>query len=96
MKTATLPSVRVNPQLRDAFETVLQKGETLSNRLEHALRAEVHVRRYRQALIARGLASAVTARENNDYVSKAELTLGPTPLIRIIGQNELPGGHAGY
>ena len=38
MKTATLPSLRVEPELRDAAESVLQAGETLSSFVETAVR----------------------------------------------------------
>ena len=31
MKTASLPSVRIDPALREAAESDLQKGETLSS-----------------------------------------------------------------
>ena len=30
MKTATFPSLRVEPELREAAESVLEEGETLS------------------------------------------------------------------
>jgi hypothetical protein len=33
MKTATLPSLRVDPQLRDAAQSVLQEGETVARGL---------------------------------------------------------------
>jgi hypothetical protein len=43
MKTAILPQVRVEPQLRADLEAVLREGETLSDFLEasHRLRMDV-------------------------------------------------------
>lgn len=35
MKSASLPSLRVDPALREAAEAVLQEGETLSSFVEH-------------------------------------------------------------
>ncbi len=38
MKSATLPSLRVDPALREAAEAVLEEGETLSSFVEQAVR----------------------------------------------------------
>ena len=57
MKTATFPSLRVEPELREAAEAVLQEGETLSSLIETAVRETVERRRMRAEFIARGLAS---------------------------------------
>lgn len=69
MKTATLPSLRVAPELREAAENVLREGETLSAFLESALRAQIDQRRMHQQFIARGLASRDRARETGRYVA---------------------------
>jgi len=69
MKTATIPALRVEPQLRDAVEDVLAEGETISNFVEEALKANVLRRQHQQAFIARGLASATIARQNQEYYS---------------------------
>lgn len=58
MKTATIPALRVEPQLRDAVEGVLAEGETLSSFVEEALKANILRRQHQQAFITRGLASA--------------------------------------
>lgn len=68
MKTATLPSLRVAPELREAAEEVLREGETLSAFLEAALRAQIEQRRMQGEFIARGLASRDRARETGRYV----------------------------
>lgn len=73
MKTATIPSLRVEPDLRQSAEALLRPGETLSGFVEDALRRNVELRRAQQAFIERGLASRETARENSEYVSAAKV-----------------------
>lgn len=68
MKTATLPSLRVEPALRDAAEAVLREGETLSSFVEQSVRAQVQQRQQQEAFIARGLASRERARATGRYV----------------------------
>ena len=72
MKTATLPSLRVEPALRDAAESVLQEGETLSSFVETAVREQVELRRQREAFIARGLNALEDARKANDSLTPAQ------------------------
>lgn len=67
MKTATLPSLRVEPALREAAESVLQEGETLSSFVEASVRAQVDMRKLREAFIARGLTSLEDARKTGEY-----------------------------
>jgi hypothetical protein len=55
MKSATLPSVRVQPELREAAESVLREGETLTSLMETAMRETIHKRRVQDEFIARGL-----------------------------------------
>jgi len=69
MKTATLPSLRVEPELRQAAEAVLQEGETLSGLIETAVRETVERRRTRAEFIARGLASRDEALRTGVYFS---------------------------
>jgi predicted transcriptional regulator len=57
MKTATFPSLRVDPELRDAAESVLQEGETLSSMIETSVREAIDRRRTRSEFMARGLAA---------------------------------------
>lgn len=57
MKTSTIPSLRVDPALREAAESVLEQGETLSAFVETALRNGIDQRRAQREFIARGLAS---------------------------------------
>jgi predicted transcriptional regulator len=67
MKTATIPSLRVDPELRQAAENVLQEGETLSSFVEQSLRLNIDHRRMQQAFVARGLASRDEAQRTGEY-----------------------------
>ena len=69
MKTATFPAVRVEPELREAAESVLSDGESLSAFVEQSIRANIERRRLRSDFIARGLASRDSARQSGQYVS---------------------------
>jgi hypothetical protein len=73
MKTASLPSLRVDPQLRDAAESVLQEGESLSSFIETSVRETVERRRLRAEFIARGLASRDGSRGTGVYYSAADV-----------------------
>lgn len=73
MKTATIPSLRVDPELRRAAESVLQQGESLSSFMEQALRASINRRQIQQEFIARGLASRDEARQSGEYFSAEDV-----------------------
>jgi len=67
MKTASIPSLRVAPELRRAAESVLQNGESLSSFVEKSIRAQIDLRREQKAFIARGLAARAEAIESRTY-----------------------------
>ena len=69
MKTTTIPSLRVSPDLRKQAEEVLEQGETLSGFMLDALIRSIEYRKCRQAFIARGLSSAAQAQKTGKYVS---------------------------
>lgn len=73
MKTATLPSLRVEPALREAAESVLQEGETLSAFVEQSVRAMVQQRQQQEAFIARGLRARDDARRSGRYTPADEV-----------------------
>ena len=73
MKTATIPSLRVQPELRQSAEAVLQEGETLSSFVEEAVRRNVAYRRAQQDFIARGLAARDASRASGEYVAAADV-----------------------
>ncbi len=68
MKTASIPSVRVEPELRVEVESLLGEGETLSEFVETSVREAVQRRRDQSAFIARGLRALDDARRTGDYV----------------------------
>lgn len=74
MKTATMPSLRVDPELRQDAETVLHEGETLSKFMEQALRSCIQARRSQQEFIARGLASRDEARKTGEYFASEDVS----------------------
>lgn len=73
MKTATMPALRVEPELRKAAEDILRPGETLSAFVEDSLRRNVTFRRTQQEFIARGMASRDAAKQSGEYVSAQEV-----------------------
>jgi predicted transcriptional regulator len=73
MKTATMPALRVQPELRQAAEEILRPGESLSAFVEDSLRRNVAFRRTQQEFIARGLASRDEAKKTGVYFSSEEV-----------------------
>ncbi len=71
MKTATFPSLRVDTELREAAESVLREGETLTSLIETAMRETIHRRRTQDEFVARGLRSARDAKRTGSYHSAA-------------------------
>ncbi len=76
MKSATIPSLRVEPELRHAVETALHNGETMSNFMEEALRAQVRRRQFQEDFIARGLASRNKAKQTGEYYDADDVLAG--------------------
>lgn len=68
MKTATIPSLRVDPELRTAAEDVLEEGETLSGFVEQSIPDGVQRRQAQREFIARGFKSRNAARRSRKYV----------------------------
>lgn len=73
MKTATIPSVRVDPEFRDEVERVLRKDETLSQFVEAAVRASVRQRKDQAEFVARGMRSLADARKSGEYFDAGEV-----------------------
>ncbi|CAN7163464.1 YlcI/YnfO family protein [Pararhizobium sp. LjRoot238] len=73
MKTATIPSLRVDPELRAAAESVLKEGETLSAFVENSLRAQIHYRKTQAEFIARGLRAREEAKRTGVYYSSEDV-----------------------
>jgi hypothetical protein len=73
MKTASLPSLRVDPDLRRAAESVLNEGESLSSLMESSLRSSVIRRQLQRDFVARALASRDQARSTGEYFAAADV-----------------------
>lgn len=73
MKTATIPSLRVEPELRAAAESVLKEGETLSAFVEDSVRKQISYRKTQAEFIARGLASLAEAERTGVYYTSEEV-----------------------
>ncbi|WP_321955608.1 YlcI/YnfO family protein [Paraburkholderia bannensis] len=73
MKTATMPPLRVDPELRLAAEEVLNDNESLSAFMEAALREGVARRRLQREFVARGLDSRAQARRDNEYFAAEDV-----------------------
>ncbi len=82
MKTASLPSLRVDPQLREDAESVLIEGESLSAFVAQSVRASVAQRRLRREFLARGLASREAARRGGDYYPADEVHAELDAMLR--------------
>ncbi len=68
MRTAAIPSVRVEPALREQLEQVLHEGESLSSFVEASVRAQVRRRLDQAEFLRRGQASLADARQQGRYV----------------------------
>lgn len=69
MKTATLPSIRVEPGLRDQLEGVLREDESLSAFVESAVRENLQRRLDQAAFLQRGIRALAAAQRTGQYVS---------------------------
>ena len=83
MKTATLPTLRVEPGLRKNAEEVLRPGESLSGFVAESVQLNVARRRADKEFLDRGLRHREQARRTGDYASpeqtlaKLERVLAP-------------------
>lgn len=73
MKAASLPSLRVEPALREAAESVLKENETLSALMETALRKLVRQRQVRADFLSRGIESLEEYRRTGVAYSAEEV-----------------------
>lgn len=76
MKTATFPSLRVDPGLRQAAEEALLEGESLSSFVEESIRANIERRQVQSEFIVRGLASGNSARRTDNYIAADAVVKG--------------------
>ncbi len=89
MKSATFPSLRVDPGLRQAAEEVLLEGESLSAFVEQSIRANVERRRAQSEFVARGLLSRDKARKSGVYVP-ADAVIGRLEKLLARAKKKAP------
>ena len=87
MKTASIPSLHVDPSLRTGAEEVLEDGETLSSFVEQAIRDGVQRRHAQREFSARGLLVRDAARVAQDYVPAANVV---AQLERMLAKAKRP------
>ncbi|NID04794.1 prevent-host-death protein [Luteibacter jiangsuensis] len=73
MKTATFPSIRIEPEFRQRAEAVLGQEETLSAFIETAVAEAVERRAMQKEFLARGLASLAQAERTGSYHAAADV-----------------------
>ena len=71
MKTATLPPIRVAPDLRLELEGVLEQSESLSQFVENAVRATVARRKNQGEFVRRGIAAIEATQHSVDGIPAA-------------------------
>ena len=62
-----MPSLRVDPQLRAAAQSVLREGETLIILMESAIRETIARRRTQAEFLAHGLRAGLDAQQSGSY-----------------------------
>ena len=73
MKSAVIPQVRVEPELRAELEAVLREGETLSGFVEACVRNAVEFRQVQTRFHARGQAAWEHFQATGESVSTDEV-----------------------
>ena len=93
MKSATLPSLRVEPEFRDELEGLLTEGETVSAFIEKSLRESVQRRKTQAEFIKRGMESLARykAGEERGYtteevLAKLEAKLAAARALKAAGK----------
>jgi hypothetical protein len=89
MKTATIPSLRVDEGLRRPAESMLMENESLSNFVELSLRAGILRRQMQGAFTARGLTSRDEAARTGEYYA-AESALSELDEMLKATQSSIP------
>ena len=92
MKTAIIPQVRVEPQLRADLEDVLREGETLSDFLEATVRQAVEYRRMQAEFDARADAAWARFQQTGAAVPAGEVVAEMRARLEA-RRRELQGKH---
>lgn len=86
VKSATIPSLRIAPEVWEAAESVLREGETLSSFVEQSVKANILRRRVEKAFVEKGLASAREARGSGEYVSAEAVLEELSSMLKSAGR----------
>jgi len=73
MKTASLPSLRADPELRAAAVSVLKEGEGLSSLIEDSVRHQIDYGKIQAEFIARGQAGLAEAKRTGIHHTTADV-----------------------
>lgn len=76
MKTANIPSLRVEPEFREELEAVLTEGETVSSFVEKSLRESVKRRKTQAEFIKRGMESLARYKAGEERGYTTEEVIG--------------------
>lgn len=68
MKTATLPPLRISPELKKKIEGVLEEGETLSSFMLEAVTQKAQVRREQRAFLRKAMERSRQSRRTGTFV----------------------------
>ncbi len=68
MKTATLPPVRLSPELKKKIEGVLEEGESLSSFVIEAVTQKAQIRRERKAFVRKAMERSRQAERSGDFI----------------------------
>ena len=77
MKTASISSLRVNPELWHAAESVLEEGESLSHFVEQSLRANIERSKMQCDFICRGRSARIL--KGTRALRSRQTTANPCP-----------------
>ena len=72
MKTATLPAVRVSPEVRELIESVLHEGESLSMFIEETVKKQAQWRKEDEAFYARAAKASQALRDGGKFYTAEE------------------------
>jgi hypothetical protein len=85
MKTALLPTTRIDPALRRELEAALKEGETLSAFITASVRSELQHREAQRVFIARGLAAEEAAETRDDWLDADDVVRQVKALASKLG-----------
>lgn len=72
MKTATLPAVRVAPEVRELVESVLHEGESLSTFIEETVKQQAQWRKEDEVFYARAAKASQNLRDGGKFYTAEE------------------------